>query len=61
VRDIANIEIGYDSGDRTTPMHPKLKFALEKNKKAFKKFNGHPPYLQKEIMRYINALKTEEP
>jgi hypothetical protein len=33
---------------------------LEKNKKALEKFNTHPPYLQKEIMRYINSLKTEE-
>jgi hypothetical protein len=60
VGDIANIEIEYDPGERTTPMHPKLKSALEKNKKALKKFNGHPPYLQKEIMRYINSLKSQE-
>ncbi|HEX4373953.1 MAG TPA: YdeI/OmpD-associated family protein [Puia sp.] len=60
VGDIANIEIGYDSSERITPMHPKLRSALEKNKKALEKFNAHPPYLQKEIMRYINSLKTEE-
>jgi hypothetical protein len=60
VGDIANIEISYDPGERTMPMHPKLRSALEKNKKALEKFNGHPPYLQKEIMRYINSLKNEE-
>ena len=60
VGDIANIEISFDPGDRTTPMHPKLKSALEKNKKALAEFNNQVPSRKKEILRYINSLKTEE-
>ncbi|HEY4876142.1 MAG TPA: YdeI/OmpD-associated family protein [Puia sp.] len=60
VGDIANIEISFDPGDRTTPMHPKLKSALEKNKKALAEFNNQIPSRKKEILKYINSLKTEE-
>ncbi|HSZ87564.1 MAG TPA: YdeI/OmpD-associated family protein [Puia sp.] len=60
VGDIANVEISYDPSERTTPMHPKLKAALEKNKKALTEFNKQIPSRKKEIMRYINSLKTEE-
>jgi hypothetical protein len=60
VGDIVHIEMSYDPGDRTTPMHPKLKHALAKNKKALEVFNDLIPSRKKEIMRYINSLKTEE-
>ena len=41
-------------------MHPKLELALKKNKKANEVFKQLPPSRQKEILRYINFLKTEE-
>ena len=41
-------------------MHPKLKLALEENKEALLVFEKLTPSYQKEIICYINALKSEE-
>lgn len=60
VGDMAEVKIGYDGAERKTAFHPKLEKALKNNKKASGVFENLPPYLQKEIMRYINQLKTEE-
>ena len=60
VGDIARVNIEYDDAERKTGMHPELEKALKNNKKANAVFEGLPPYLQKEIMRYINHLKTKE-
>lgn len=59
VGDKVDIQIAFDPVERITTMHPKLKDALEKNENAFSKFDTLSPSLQKEIMRYINNLKTE--
>ncbi len=58
--DNADVEITFDSAPRTIPMHPKLKKALVENKKANSTFEQLAPYRKKEIVRYINSLKTEE-
>jgi hypothetical protein len=60
VGDKANVEIEFDPAERTLSMHPKLEAALKKNKKAKAVFDELVPSLQKEIIRYINFLKTEE-
>lgn len=60
VGDIINIKIDYDANERITPMHKKFQSALYKNKKAKEKFESLPPSRQKEILRYLNNLKTEE-
>lgn len=60
VGDIAKVKIAYDGKERKTDLHPELKKALKSNKKALTVFQGLPPYLQKEIMRYINHLKSKE-
>src|SRR3982750_3604075 len=60
VGDIIEIDIEFDAAERTTPMHPKLELALKKNKQANEIFMQLPPSRQKEILRYINFLKTEE-
>ncbi|SFQ53632.1 DUF1905 domain-containing protein [Parafilimonas terrae] len=60
VGDIITIKIDYDETERTTPMHSKFDAALKKNKKAAAVFNNLPPYMKKEILRYLNNLKTEE-
>lgn len=52
-------EIAYDPTPRTIEMHPKLKAALKQNKAAKAVFDKISPYLQKEIIRYINHLKSE--
>lgn len=53
------ISIAYDPADRTIAPHPKLVKALAENPKAQAVFAGLPKSRQKEIIRYISALKTE--
>ncbi|WP_290791512.1 YdeI/OmpD-associated family protein [Flavihumibacter sp. UBA7668] len=55
-----SITIQVDKGDRTLEIHPGLLKALDKNKKAKAVFDKLTPSLQKEVNRYISALKTEE-
>lgn len=54
------ITISFDPSDRRIAPHPKLANALEANKKAKVVFDNLPPSRQKEIIRYISFLKTEE-
>lgn len=60
VGDIVNMTIELDEVERTHTIHPKLAKALQKNKKAKTKFEQLSPYKQKEIIRYINHLKSDE-
>jgi len=60
VGDKVTIELQYDAKERTISPHPNFAAALKKNKKATTTFNSLPPSRQKEIIRYINSLKTEE-
>lgn len=57
--DTAEFEIEFDPEERTIVFHPKLKAALTENIEARQIFDSLAPYLQKEIIRYINNLKTE--
>lgn len=59
VGDKAEFELSYDGAERITPMHPALEAALQKDKKAMAIYNQLPPFMQKEIKRYINHLKTQ--
>lgn len=52
--------IQYDPSDRTITVHPKLMQALTNNPKAHAVFDGLSPSMQKEIVRYIANLRTEE-
>ncbi len=54
------IEVDFDSRDRTIEPHPKLKKALSKNIEAKAVFDNLSPSKRKEIVRYISFLKTEE-
>jgi hypothetical protein len=58
--EIATFEIEFDAEERLITMHPKLLRALTENKQAKAVYDSLSPYLQKEITRYINNLKTEE-
>jgi hypothetical protein len=60
VGDVANFEIAYDPIERTVPMHPKFKKALQENKEAKKVFDSLRPSLQLEINRYFSFLKAED-
>ena len=60
VGNTATFEIEFDTEERTISINPKLVKALAENKQAKDIFDGLAPYLQKEIIRYIANLKTEE-
>jgi len=60
VGDMATVYIEFDPTPRTIEMHPKLKQALAKNKTAYSVFIKLTPSYQKEIIRYINNLKTKQ-
>ena len=60
VGDMATVLINFDPAPRTIDMHPRLKQALAKNKTANANFIKLTPSYQKEIIRYINNLKTEQ-
>ena len=60
VGDTASFSIAYDPADRSLTMHPKLQAAIAENKKAKAVFDTLPASRQKEIVRYISFLKTEE-
>ncbi len=55
-----HITIDYDSEERKIPLHPGLEKAFQKNKAAKAKFDTLSPSRQKEIIRYIANLKSEE-
>lgn len=56
----ARIKIEYDPSKREIPFHPKFRRALEENKNAKIIFDSLTPSLQKEILKYLSFLKTEE-
>ncbi len=58
--DIAHVEIDYDPAPRTVPMPAPLEKALKKNKTARIEFDKLSPSRQKEILRYLGSMKTEE-
>ena len=60
VGDSVKVEIVFDADERKISMHPKLENALKKDKKARMAFELLSPSRQKEIIRYINFLKTKE-
>jgi hypothetical protein len=60
IGEVISISIQFDSSDRTIQAHPKLTEALASNLEAKTIFDGLSPSMQKEIVRYIANLKTEE-
>lgn len=60
VGDLAKIEIEFDPRPREEPMPPKLKAELRKNANARKAFEQLPPSRRKEILRYINSLRSDD-
>jgi hypothetical protein len=60
VGDTASFAISFDPELREIPVNPKLKKALKENAAAKNIFDSLRPSLQKEIVRYISFLKTEE-
>ncbi|MNR43396.1 hypothetical protein D3C85_1620140 [compost metagenome] len=54
------VTIEFDPSDRTIKPHPKLIEALNDNLEAKFRFDNLSPSMQKEMVRYISSLKTEE-
>ncbi len=54
------VTIEYDPEERTIPFHPKLKAALNNNKKAKQVFDELSPSRRAEVNKYISFLKTDE-
>jgi len=54
------VAIAYDAADRSIRPHPRWVKALKANTAAKKTFDQLPPSRQKEIVRNIAGLKTEE-
>lgn len=60
VGETIKVTIEYDPSDRTIKPHAKLTEALKNNLEAKVRFDNLSPSMQKEIVRYISSLKTEE-
>lgn len=60
IGEVISVTIAFDPSDRTIEPHPKLIQALAKNDEAHAVFKRMPPSRQKEIVRYIAQLKSEE-
>ena len=60
VGDDAKVEIEFDPEPRIVPIHPKFARALSKNKEAKASFEQLAPSRQREILRYLNSMKTDE-
>jgi len=60
IGEIVVLTIEFDASDRTIKAHPNLVKAFKDNQEAKKVFDSLSPSRQKEIVRYISALKTEE-
>lgn len=59
VGDRADVEIEFDPDPRMEAMHPAFALALSQNPAAKIVFEKRPPSHQKEILRYLNSMKTE--
>ncbi len=60
VGETIQVTVGFDPSDREIEPHPKLLAMLDANPAAGEVFNGLAPSRRKEIVRYIDALKTEQ-
>ena len=56
----AKVEIEFDPEPRIVPTHPKFAQVLSKNKEAKASFEQLAPSRQREILRYLNSMKTDE-
>ena len=60
IGETVDVTLAFDPADRTIVQHPKLVKALKESPEAKSVFDALPPSRQKEIVRYISSLKTEE-
>jgi hypothetical protein len=59
IGELVELSVEFDPIERVIEPHPTLIQALKNNKQAKQTFDILPPYLQKEIVRYISSLKSD--
>ena len=59
IGEVIHVEVEFDPSDRTILPHPQLVQALKEHPEANDVFQKLSPSKQKEIVRYIDQLKTE--
>lgn len=60
IGEIIEIEIEFDDSEKVELFHPKLEKAIYDNPITSKNFENLNPSHKKELIRYINNLKTEK-
>ena len=60
VGDTADFEIEFDPVERKAPVPPRFRGALDSDEGAAEAFDKLTPSRQKEILRYLGSLKSEE-
>ena len=60
IGETVEVAVAFDPNDRSIAPHPKLLAALEANREAKRVYDGLSGSVQKEIVRYISFLKTDE-
>lgn len=60
VGDEVSVEVEYDPAPRIVPMPPTFGAALARDPKARTAFENLTPSHRKDILNYLNSLKTEE-
>jgi len=60
IGEIIEVEIEFDESERLDLIHPKLEKAIYDNPITSKNFENLNPSHKKELIRYINNLKTEK-
>ncbi len=60
IGEVVAVSMAHDASDRSIEPHPKLTHALAENMEAQQIFDNLSPSLQKEIIRYIAKLKSEQ-
>ena len=60
IGEVIEVTVGFDPSDREIKPHPALLAMLDTNPAARTVFDGMAPSRQREIVRYIDGLKTEE-
>lgn len=60
IGEIIEVEIEFDRSERQELIHPKLEKAIYDNSTTSKNFENLNPSHKKELIRYINNLKTEK-
>ncbi|MCW3161084.1 YdeI/OmpD-associated family protein [Chryseobacterium oryctis] len=60
IGEMIDVFVEFDDSDRTIPVHPQLDKRIKESPIALQNFENLIPSRKKELIRYINNLKSEE-